>query len=170
MDDWRNNAAQISRLPYPLLDLFGVKQAGQFPRALSPFYQPIIDVSELLRIDGRRLSSTATVNINAVANFNFNAAVPQDQTWYVHAFWCGTPILTAGQTLQIRSYVTEPNSNIPWINGELSNRPAVGAAGFSQLRDVWLPPGTIFGVSCNEITAGPVNGVSCQITYSAFQR
>lgn len=159
----------INRLAAGMLGLLDIKSMGDTPSSLGSLLQPSLDFTEFYRWQGRQWQASASFNAAAVGGVNSTLAVPERKLWIVESFMCSTPVLGAGQALQLAPMIFAPAPNLTSLmQGEISPVFGVGDGAHARWGEsmyVGCLPGYNFGAVVTRIAAGPI-AVTLKLVYT----
>lgn len=131
--------AVISRLPYGMLGLLGIKNGGRYPASLGGTVQPIFDntlMQLLLATSGEEFHFAAQPTVagpGAFQAFSTSLVVPVNEVWYVGLM--SVRIATsAGETITANIAVRRPNAAATTNHIAISDPVSVIASQFADLR------------------------------------
>lgn len=174
--------APINRRSMGLLSLLDLKTMGETPRNLGKLVQPTMELFDFYLIDSEIQNAQLTRTINAnvtegtflqLSGFSTNLGgntVPNDEVWYVRE-WCLISRFAniAGQTMEPWFCWQQAGAGITQIpaqdalNGATASTASFNAERYNWgQRELWLPPGALFGV----IGSVPFNVNANSITFS----
>lgn len=131
--------ATVSKLPYGLLGLLGIKNGGRYPGYLGDTILPVWDdnlMQCLCATWGEEIhyaAGTTAAGPGAFQGFNTALTVPLGEVWYVGLL--SVRILTSvGETITTNIAIRRPNASATTIHIALSDPVSVVASQFADLR------------------------------------
>jgi hypothetical protein len=146
----------INRLPLGLLGFLGIKNGGRYPQELADTLAPVWDISPLYLYSNSEVT-TALQAISAIGSQAYQT-VPTGELWYVLQQSAGSDTLTAGQTIEFSTNWTDPAALVNVETGLMSGARTVGQRATATAQAPFIAgPGSILGINCTQLVAGPVN-------------
>lgn len=146
----------INRLPLGILGFLGIKNGGRYPQDLADTLAPVWDFSALY-LYGNSEVSTSLQAIAAIGSQAY-VTVPNGEAWFILQQSAGCDTLGAGQTIEIATNWTDPAALVNIETSLMSGARTVGQRATAILQAPYLAgPGSILGINCTQLAAGPVN-------------
>lgn len=163
----RFGVSGINRVPQGLLGFLGIKNGGENPKQLSNVLVPTWNTTALYQY-GNSEVSTVLVAINAVGSQAY-VTVPAGEMWAILQQSAGCDTLGAGQTIEFSTNWTDPASLVNIETGLMSGPRTVGQRATALMSaPYYASAGSILGINCTQIVAGPVN-VRLKTRFARFQ-
>lgn len=146
----------INTLPSGLLGFLGLKNGGQYPRALGELLQPTWDLAAIYLSANSSFDNT-TLAIAAIGATAI-VTVPEGEAWFIIQQDAGSATLAAGQSIALGLQFTDPAGLVTMSVSDASVVATVGQrASISLPRPYYAGPGTRLGIVSTVFAAGPIN-------------
>lgn len=154
--------ATVGRFARGFLDLLGIQNFGEAPRAIVDQVVPTVDIGEQYQLDLLRPIAFAIADIQVGHNTDTTLTVPPGEVWCVKQAAAGA-VTDAGEAIQFNIAVRiEANSYA--LNGLTTVGASTAGLQVSQYGNLWIPSGASIGLFCQSKT-GTVNGtVTAMVT------
>lgn len=147
----------ISKFPYGITSILGLKDMGLTVREFAQTLAPTIDLTQLFMLNQRETigNFSQPTPVLGANQFNPRLFVPAGELWYVWDYNI-TATTGAGEAIELACGINyEPGIGLTAIRGDYNNVLASQAGRIGCLQPFWAPPGTEFGFAVKSLTLAP---------------